>query len=122
MILQGLLTGNLRRGAELKLSHYGVWDYFLFGAFADDSALREELGWYAMERAAREARRKINPDAVFIIGDTPHDIACGKVIGAQTIAVATGAFSVEELAAHQPTAVFGNLGDVERFFKVIEEV
>jgi phosphoglycolate phosphatase len=121
-LMQGLLTGNLRRGAELKLSFYKVWHYFSFGAFADDSAIRNELGPYALERASKEAGREIAPERVFIIGDTPHDIACGKAIGAQTIAVATGAFSMEELSKHEPTAVFADFSDTESFFKVIQEI
>jgi phosphoglycolate phosphatase-like HAD superfamily hydrolase len=119
-LVQGLLTGNMRRGAELKLSYYGVWNYFLFGAFADDSPVRDELGWYALERASAVARRAVNPRDVFVIGDTPHDIACGKAIGAQTIAVATGAYCKEDLERYRPTAVFEDLGDVEKFFEVVE--
>jgi phosphoglycolate phosphatase-like HAD superfamily hydrolase len=119
-LLQGLLTGNLRRGAELKLIFYKVWHYFSFGAFADDSPIRNELGPFALERAAAAAGHEVHPERVFIIGDTPHDIACGKAIGARTIAVATGAFSVQELSKHEPTAVFADFSNVDAFFKVIE--
>lgn len=50
-LAQGLLTGNLRRGAECKLTHYKVWHYFEFGAFADDSPRRNDLGPHALRRA-----------------------------------------------------------------------
>lgn len=119
-IAQGLLTGNLRRGAELKLTHHKVWHYFEFGAFADDSPRRNDLGPHALGRARERHAVEFTPDRTFIIGDTPHDIECGKVIGARTIAVATGTFSLEELAAHQPTAVFGNFADTAAFLRVIE--
>ena len=119
-LAQGLLTGNLKRGAQFKLTHYKVWHYFEFGAFADDSPRRNDLGPHALRRAKELHAVDFHPARTFIIGDTPHDIECGKVIGAQTIAVATGRFSVDELAAHQPTAVFKNFADTAAFLRVID--
>jgi phosphoglycolate phosphatase len=108
-----LLTGNLQRGAELKLRRYGLWDYFEFGAFADDHHDRNELGPFARTRACERHDFDFPPHAIDVIGDTAHDIACGKAIGARTIAVATGSSTVEELTAHQPDFVFQDLSDVE---------
>jgi phosphoglycolate phosphatase len=119
-LAQGLLTGNLRRGAEFKLTHYKVWHYFEFGAFADDSPRRNDLGPHALRRARERYRHEFTPHDTFIIGDTPHDIECGKVIGARTIAVATGRHTVAELAAHTPTAVFPNFADTAAFLRVID--
>jgi phosphoglycolate phosphatase-like HAD superfamily hydrolase len=119
-VAQGLLTGNLRRGAELKLTHYKVWHYFEFGAFADDSPRRNDLGPHALRRARERHAVDFPPDRTFIIGDTPHDIECGRVIGARTIGVATGRYSVAELAAHRPTAVFENFADTAAFLRVID--
>ena len=118
-IHQALLTGNLKEGARLKLSYFGLWDYFEFGAFADDSPIRDELGPFALARAEESLGIKFPPGNVYIIGDTPHDIACGNAIGAKTIAVATGAFSVEELAALNPTHTFADLSDTQALLKVI---
>lgn len=118
-IAQGLLTGNLRRGAELKLTHYRVWHYFEFGAFADDSPSRNDLGPHALRRARERHQCEFSPADTFIIGDTPHDIECGQVIGARTIAVATGRHTVTELAAHRPTAVFADFRDPTAFLRVI---
>ena len=108
-----LLTGNLQRGAELKLRRYALWDYFEFGAFADDHHDRNELGPFARTRACERHDFDFAAGAIDVIGDTPHDIACGKAIGARTIAVATGSSSVEQLAAHEPDFVFGDLADVD---------
>lgn len=119
-IVQGLLTGNLKRGAEFKLTHYKVWHYFEFGAFADDSPRRNDLGPHAMRRAKERHAFDFVADQTFIIGDTPHDIECGKVIGARTIAVATGTHSIDELAQHQPTAVFKDFADTAAFLRVID--
>lgn len=117
---QGLLTGNLERGARIKLAHFKVWHYFEFGAYADDSPRRNDLGPHALRRAKEKHAMDFAPDRTFIIGDTPHDIECGKVIGARTIGVATGKYSVAELAAHQPTAVFSNFADTAAFLRVID--
>jgi phosphoglycolate phosphatase-like HAD superfamily hydrolase len=119
-IAQGLLTGNLQRGAQLKLTHYKVWHFFEFGAFADDSPRRNELGPHALRRARERHAVEFAPERTFIIGDTPHDIECGKVIGARTIGVATGRYSVADLAGHEPTAVFRNFSDTAAFLSVID--
>jgi phosphoglycolate phosphatase len=108
-----LLTGNLRRGAELKLSRYGLWHYFDFGAFADDHHDRNELGAFARRRAQEEHGHDFEVAAIDVIGDTGHDIACGKIFGARTIAVATGTWTREQLAAHNPDFLFDDLADVE---------
>jgi len=107
-----LLTGNLGKGAELKLTHYGVWHYFEFGAYADDSPNRNDLGPVAQQRAFDKYRVKFAPENTFILGDTPHDIACGEVIGAKTVAIATGNYTAEQLAAYNPTYLFNDLSDV----------
>jgi phosphoglycolate phosphatase len=108
----GLLTGNLRRGAQLKLEHYQLWHFFAFGAFADDHHDRNELGTFALTRA-QENGDKFLPAQVDVIGDTGHDIACGKALGARTIAVATGSWPRERLAEYTPDFLFDDLSDVE---------
>ena len=112
--LLALLTGNLARGAEIKLTHYGVWDYFEFGAFADDHHDRNELGKFARARALENHGEEIPPGRIYVIGDTPRDIACGKVFGAKTVAIATGNYSRDELASHQPDFLFDDLSDTDR--------
>jgi phosphoglycolate phosphatase-like HAD superfamily hydrolase len=108
-----LLTGNLRQGAQLKLEHYGLWDYFEFGAFADDHHDRNELGAFARRRAQEKHGHEFSTAQIDVIGDTGHDIACGKVFGARTIAVATGLWTREQLAQHHPDFLFDDLSDVD---------
>jgi len=107
-----LLTGNLRRGAELKLAHYGIWDFFEFGAFADDHHDRNKLGPFAQRRARERHAIDFAAAEIDVIGDTPHDIACGKAIGARTIAVTTGNFSRAQLAAHQPDRIVDDFSEL----------
>ena len=58
---------------------------------------------------------------MFVIGDTPHDIECANAIGARTIAVATGGYTVEELEAHRPWRVFNELPPPDEFLRLIDE-
>ena len=118
-LVQGLLTGNIEKGARLKLSRYGVNHYFEFGAFADDSAIRNELGPHAKRRARDHHGEEFPPERIFIIGDTPHDVACARAIGAKAIAVGTGGFTVEQLQACGADAVFSNLGHPQKFFELL---
>ena len=119
-VVQGLLTGNMRCSAQAKLQHHGLWEYFAFGAFGDDSELRNELGPHALRRAVAHAGIGFKPERVWVIGDTPHDIACGKIVGARTIGVATGGHSLAELRAHQPSAVFADLSDTTAVLRLFE--
>jgi phosphoglycolate phosphatase-like HAD superfamily hydrolase len=105
----GLLTGNTARGAHLKVRRHGIDHHFPFGAYGCDHADRNRLGPIAVERAARHHGRGFEPNATWIIGDTPRDITCAKAIGARCLAVATGSFTADELAAHQPDIVCESL-------------
>ena len=108
----GLLTGNVKRGAKLKLSHYGIWDFFEFGAFADDHHDRNELGPFAQQRAQEKHAIDFPAAEIDVIGDTPYDIACGKAIGARTIAVTTGNFTRAQLAEYQPDRIVDDFSQV----------
>jgi phosphoglycolate phosphatase-like HAD superfamily hydrolase len=109
-----LLTGNVSRGAEIKLTHYGVWDFFEFGAFADDHHDRNELGKFARARALERHGEEFPPSRIYVIGDTPKDIECGRAIGACTVAIATGHYSAAELKEHSPNFLFEDLSDTDR--------
>ncbi len=120
-VVQGLLTGNIRRGAEIKLGFHGLWRHFPFGAFADDGELRNDLGPHAVRRAREHAGMDFPAGRTWVIGDTPFDIECGRAIGARTLALATGSHSAAALAAHQPHAVLADLADATAFWRVIGE-
>jgi len=107
-----LLTGNLETGARLKLTRFGLWHYFGFGAYADDHHDRNELGPVALARAKALRGAEISPRDAFIIGDTPHDVACARACGAWAVAVATGRHTREELALCEPDWLFDDLSDV----------
>ena len=113
-----LLTGNTRGGARAKLTHYRLLQFFADGAFAEDAGERATIAARALELARRAG--PVADDSVFVIGDTPHDIHCANAIGARTIAVGTGGYSVEELGEHQPWRVFAELPPVDEFLRLIQ--
>jgi phosphoglycolate phosphatase-like HAD superfamily hydrolase len=115
-----LLTGNTRRGARAKLTHYDLFKYFPDGAFAEDQRARSSIAARALDLARRNG--PINDEHLFVIGDTPHDIECAAAIDARTIAVATGGYSVEELSAHRPWRVFEQLPPAAEFLRLIDAV
>jgi phosphoglycolate phosphatase-like HAD superfamily hydrolase len=111
-VVLGLLTGNIERGARLKLDPPGFNRYFPFGAFGDDSADRYCLPAVAVARARERTGRDFAGESVVIIGDSVHDVGCGRPLGARTVAVATGPTSAERLAAERPNALFQDFSDV----------
>lgn len=117
-IVLALLTGNLERGAELKLTHYGVWHYFEFGAYADDHHDRDQLGHFARLRAEEKHGCAFPPERIFVLGDTPHDVACARALGAKAIAIATGKFTRAELGALAPDFLLDDLGDVPAVLRI----
>jgi phosphoglycolate phosphatase-like HAD superfamily hydrolase len=118
-IVLALLTGNLERGAKLKLTHYGVWHYFEFGAFADDHHDRNALGPFARDRARARHGFDFPPERIFVLGDTPHDVACARAINARAVAIATGKYSFADLAACKPDFIFENACDTKAMLAVL---
>ena len=100
--LLGLLTGNIRLGAEIKLRHFDLWKEFETGAFADDNEDRDLIAAAARERGRCILGSNLRDDEILVIGDTPFDIRCGRAINAKVLAVATGGATLEELKRHQP--------------------
>lgn len=119
-VVLGLLTGNLQRGAELKLVHYGIWEYFEFGAFADDHHDRNELGRFAQLRARDRHGVDFPAASIYVLGDTPHDVTCARAVGAKAIAIATGNYTLEQLQGCGADVVFSDLSDIEAVLKALD--
>jgi phosphoglycolate phosphatase len=114
-VVLGLLTGNVATGARLKLKAAGIDpERFRVGAFGSDHHARSELAPVAARRAEPHFGRVPDGREVVIIGDTPADVSCGACIGARTIAVATGGYTVAELEAAGADRVFADFSEVER--------
>jgi phosphoglycolate phosphatase-like HAD superfamily hydrolase len=107
----GLGTGNVRRGAILKLARGGLDGRFAFGGFGCDHEARSEILRVAAGRGAERLGAPIAACRVVVIGDTPRDVAAAQAIGAECIAVATGRYGAAELARSGPTRVLADLAD-----------
>jgi phosphoglycolate phosphatase len=109
----GLLTGNVRDGARLKLSHYGLFEHFLFGGFGDYHTDRNDVAHEALAAAKSHLNGRLHAERVWVIGDTPLDIAAARAIGARVAAVLTGWHTAAELAAAGPDLLLEDLSDPE---------
>jgi len=118
----GLVTGNVERIARLKLEKVGLLDFFRIGGFGDSSTIRSELALEAIKKANEKLKIQFDKKDVFVVGDTPLDIGCGKEIGVKTIAVSTGPFSIDELKRHNPDYLFNDFSDVSSILKAIEGI
>ena len=98
-VMLGIVSGAMEGAARVKLMRAGLNRYFLFGGYGTDSADRTKLTAAAIERASMLHRHPVDPERVFVVGDTPLDVAAAKAAGTISVAVASGTYSVDELAA-----------------------
>jgi len=110
-VLVGLLTGNVQVGAKKKRGHFGLWDHFRIGGYGDQLHNRDDVARSAIVAANTHLKYEVDPNRVWVIGDTPHDVSCARAIGAKAIAVATGWHSWEELQLCQADLTLHDLAD-----------
>lgn len=107
--LLGLATGNLEMIGWIKVEQAGLREWFRFGGFSDHFPVRAEL----IAQAAKKAREMAGAEAtVCVVGDTPRDIQAARANFLPVIAVATGRYSFDELAEHQPEVCATSLADL----------
>jgi len=125
----GLLTGNIREGARRKLSHFGLWHWFPFGGFGDEHMERCDIAAAAVSAAQLHLNRHAGISTngacgnqrIVVIGDTPHDVRCGRSIGAQCVGVSTGNTSATMLLASQPDVFVESLEDAGPILALFNE-
>jgi phosphoglycolate phosphatase-like HAD superfamily hydrolase len=118
-IVLGLLTGNVKEGARIKLEYFGLHSYFGIGAFGDDDEDRNKLLPIALDKLYRQNSSRISFRDCIVIGDTPRDITCSKPYGALSIAVSTGPYSFKALSDAGADVVLEDLSDTEGFMSII---
>lgn len=121
-VKMGLLTGNFEQGARLKLSHYSLDHHFLFGGYGDFHSDRDDVAKAAILAAIEHLQSDFSADQVWVIGDTPSDVKCGRAIGARVLAVSTGMFSADELAACAPDVLVENFSDLQDMLNRLEVI
>ena len=115
----GLATGNIVRGAELKLRHYGLWDRFAGGGFGDVSSDRNRVLAAAVEELARVGGVEPSAATSIAIGDTPRDVSAGHAVGARVLAVATGNYDEEALRESGADVVLPDLRDTQAALEIL---
>ena len=119
-VVLGLLTGNFRVGAQLKLEHYGLAHHFRFGGFGDHYVDRDDVAREALDQARSHRNGFLDLNRVWVIGDTPADVRCGRAVGAKMVAVATGLYSKQELEATRPDHLFDDFSDAESLLALLD--
>lgn len=117
----GLVTGNTLEIALHKLASVGLDGFFAFGAYGTEAWDRSSLPPIAVARAERLMGRPIDPGSVFVVGDTPRDVACALDNGYRSVAVATGSFGAPELLAAGAELVLPDLRDSERLLQLLQD-
>ncbi len=117
----GLLTGNIREGARIKLGSVGLWDYFPVGAFGDDAEDRNQLPPVALRRAREHYGIDFRPEDTWIIGDAPNDVRCARANRIRSLAVASGVIPAEELQAEGPDVLLPDLRNVEEVLRILKK-
>ena len=120
-VKSSILTGNIAPNARVKLRAFGL-DHlvdFEVGAYGGDNRDRTALVPVALGRLAAREGVVLDPEQVWVVGDTPRDLACARAVGAHCLLVATGRFGFEELEALQPDAVVRGLADTDAVFTIL---
>lgn len=110
--LVGLGTGNIEKGAWIKLQHAKIDSYFSFGGFGSDSENREELIKAGIEKGKLLINGNGSVKEILVIGDTPLDIIHGKAAGATTVAIATGSYNKKALEEYNPNYLLTDLTEI----------
>ena len=116
----GLLTGNTKEKARVKLENCHLWKYFKIGAFGDASDKRSDLVQIAMTDAYNKTEKKFEKQNTYIIGDTIRDIKCARDAGVKSIAVATGKEEMNILKKENPDFIFKDFNNVEKIMEVLK--
>lgn len=115
----GLVTGNIEKGAKLKLHAAGLSHFFPIGGYGNDSKNRDDLAPIAIQRAAAYYKIKADKKNIWIIGDSIYDVFCAQNNKLRCLAVCTGWTKFEELQAVNPEYLVQDLSDLQNILKIL---
>lgn len=121
----GIITGNMKAAADIKLQHFGLAQHFRFGGYGDSSLNRDDVAAVAVAGAKtylslrNDGKNRLNASDVWVVGDTPFDISCARSQSLRVIGVATGGFTAEELRQHKPDLTLPNLENISVLFDLL---
>lgn len=119
-VVLGLLTGNTPQGARIKLEYFGIYDHFRFGGFGADHPERNAVAEAALCAARQQVNHELVLERVWVIGDTPRDVACARHVGARAVAVASGWHARDVLAEHRPDLLLDDLRHPEPLLSLLD--
>jgi len=117
----GLVTGNIEKGARIKLNKADLADFFYVGGYGDDSKNRDDLPPLAISRAELFYHCSFEKKNVWIIGDSLFDIRCARNNEIHVLAVSTGWTGYEELSAASPDHVVRDFTQVDEIVGILTE-
>jgi len=115
----GLLTGNLRAGARIKLEPFGLNGYFSDGGFGSDHPDRSEVARVAHRRLAEATGIEFDRGRVVVVGDTDQDVGCARANRFRSVAVESGWGSHDSLVAARPDALLEDVCDLRRSLQAL---
>ncbi len=118
-VAMGILTGNSKRAAEIKLQHFEIDEYFEFGGYGDIHTNRNDVAAMARSSAEHCLAQAFEPEHLWVVGDTVNDIACARSIASKVVAVETGGGLNEKLSDAQPDVLFPTLADTAAFLEAV---
>lgn len=110
-IILGVTSGAMEGAARTKMEPGKLNRYFVFGSYGSDSPDRTEVTRLGIAKAARLHGGDLSAEQVYVVGDTPRDVAAGRAAGATAVGVATGHYDVDELGAAKADHVLHSLTD-----------
>jgi len=114
-----LLTGNYKKSAFIKLNYFNLGHFFKNGVFSDDTEKRNEMVPIIKRKIKKKRKIIFKNKDIFVVGDTPSDINCARINGVQSLAVATGVHTFEELKSHKPDYLFTDLSETDQVVQVL---
>lgn len=118
-VVLGIVTGNTRQGASVKLSHFDIDQYFVFGGYGDVKEARSEIAYQGIIAAQEFHGSPLNRSQFLVIGDTPSDVACARDVEVPVLAVLTGFASESSVRASKPDHIFEDLTDIDKFRAIL---
>ncbi|MBI3823675.1 MAG: HAD family hydrolase [Planctomycetes bacterium] len=115
----GLLTGNIRAGARVKLGHFRLFEHFSFGGFGDLHFDRDDVAREALAATRSHLGGDVPGERIWVIGDTPLDVRCARAIGAKVVAVATGVHTCDDLREARPDLMLSDFADASAFLELL---
>ncbi|MEJ2412242.1 MAG: HAD family hydrolase [Anaerolineales bacterium] len=119
-VMLGVVTGNHRENASIKLSSAGFSaEWFRVGAYGEETEVRSQLIPLAQMRAQERSGEDFSGDKTVVVGDTTRDVISARENGALSVAVTTGTDHRALLESSGPDHILDGLDDLQEVLEII---